>query len=270
MISGFDRAAFDRDGYCRFGGPDVARIKGAAESAMLDAALFIARRTLGEAAPQEADLSSQLAAMCDLEPDRVATRACYELFAALPDVIALINAPPFLEAVRAAGVTRPSAGTNPLVRLDRPGDTRFATPLHQDYWYSLLSERAVVIWTAIGPLDESMGPVEVLPGSQTAGLRRFKTYEAGHEWFECAEPVDGAQLRPAMLADDEAVIFDQRLLHRSGHNHSDRVRVSVQLRYNDLDAAQTLASTFTPALSRYVLEGQRGLLAQAEEAVHDA
>ncbi|MCR9130766.1 MAG: phytanoyl-CoA dioxygenase family protein [Alphaproteobacteria bacterium] len=270
MTAGFDLNAFTRDGFSRFGGPDVAAAKARAEASMLDAAHIIAVRTLGADAPRKAALGDQLAAMHAAEADNAATRACYEVFPTLPEVIALINAEPFLSAARQAGLTRPVAGTNPLVRLDRPGDTRFSTPWHQDYWYSLLSERAVVIWMALGELDASMGPVELLAGSHADGLVPFKPYEAGHEWFETAEPVREDGIVAGLHGPDEAVIFDQRVLHRSGFNASDRVRVTIQLRYNDLDALSELTSTFTPSLSRFVLERQKALLEQAEEARHDA
>jgi hypothetical protein len=259
-MHGFDDAAFASEGYTKFSAPELAAAKADAEAAMLDMARHIAERVLGGAAPKEATLSGQLAAMHQRETDRAATRACYEVFQTLPEVMALINAPVFLQAARRAGLERPVAGTNPLVRLDRPGDRRFTTPLHQDYWYSLLSDRAVVIWTAIGPLNADMGPVELLAGSHTSGLARFKPYDAGNEWFECADPVDDSAPVIALPGPDEAVIFDQRLLHRSGFNQSDRVRVSVQLRYNDLASAKTLTSSFTPSLSSFVLGRQKALL----------
>lgn len=256
----FDEAAFACQGYTPFRAPELASIKADAEAAMLDMARHIAQRTLGEAAPKEATLARQLAAMHRLETDQAATRACYEVFQTLPEIMALINAPVFLDAARRAGLARPVAGTNPLVRLDRPGDRRFTTPLHQDYWYSLLSERAIVIWMAIGPLEADMGPVELLAGSHTSGLARFRPYDAGNEWFECADPVDDSAPVVALPGPEEAILFDQRLLHRSGFNRSDKVRVTVQLRYNDLSSAKILTSSFTPSLSRHVLNRQAALL----------
>ncbi|MGJ3233115.1 MAG: phytanoyl-CoA dioxygenase family protein [Oceanicaulis sp.] len=254
MNAPFDAARFASEGYALIGGPEIAAAKAEAEAALADAAGFIARRVLG--AVEGDTLSERLAFMHARETDRAATRACYEVFPALPEVIALINAPAFKAAARAAGLARPSAGTNPLVRLDRPGDTRFATPAHQDWWYSMLSARAVVIWTGIGPVTPDMGPVEVAPGSHRHGPAPFRRYEAGHEWFECeASPPDDA-FKPVAPGPDEAVIFDQRLIHRSGANRSDRVRVSIQLRYNDLETAAAMTSTFTPSLSRWVLERQ--------------
>jgi|GEM_PF-6858048 hypothetical protein len=257
-MTGLDTARFIRDGHAIIGGAAVAAAKAEAEAALTDMAGFIARRVLGRVDGQT--LSEMLAFMHAAETDRAATRACYEVFPTLPEVIALINARPFTDAARAAGLTRPTAGTNPLVRLDRPGDTRFATPAHQDWWYSMLSERALVIWTGIGTLDADMGPVELVTGSHAAGPAPFRAYKAGHEWFECEQSPPDAAFVPALPGPDEVVVFDQRLIHRSGVNRSDRVRVSIQLRYNDMQSACALTSTFTPSLSRFVLERQQAAL----------
>lgn len=260
MTMALDTEAFEANGHACIRAPEVAAAKARAEAAMLDTAKHIAKRVMGANAPDEATLGHQLAAMCAQETEQAATRACYEVFPTLPEVIALINAPVFLDAAKAAGLERPVARTNPLVRLDRPGDVRFTTPLHQDYWYSLLSDRAVVIWMALGPLEDNMGAVELLPGSHKRDLVAFKPYEAGHEWFECAEEIDASDAVAALPGRDEAILFDQRLIHRSGHNSSDKVRVTLQLRYNDLATASHLTSTFTPSLSRHVLTRQAELL----------
>ncbi|MFP4517937.1 MAG: phytanoyl-CoA dioxygenase family protein [Oceanicaulis sp.] len=254
MSATFDTEGFMRDGYTVLKSAALEAVKAAAEAEMLETGRHIARRIVGRA---EGDtLGDLLAFLLREETDQAATRACYEVFPTLPGVLALINAPVFLDAAREAGLARPVAGTCPLVRLDRPADTRFSTPAHQDWWYSMLSKRAVVIWTGIGALSEDMGPVQLVAGSHADGLAEFKRYEAGHEWFECAAPAPDARFQPALPGADEAVVFDQRVIHRSGVNRSDRVRVSIQLRYNDLETAAAMTTTFTPSLSRWVLARQ--------------
>ena len=248
MTAALDPRRFASEGYAVIGGPGIAAAKAEATAALTDMAAFISRRVLGEARGETLD--DLLAHMAAAETDRAATRACYEVFPTLPEVIALINGRAFKQAAHAAGLARPCAGTNPLIRLDRPHDTQFSTPAHQDWWYSMLSDRAVVIWTGIGTMDPQMGPVEVIPGSHQNGVVAFRPYEAGHEWFECA----------TAPGPDEVVVFDQRLVHRSGANRSTRIRVSVQLRYNDLETAAAMTSTFTPSLSRWVLERQKAAL----------
>lgn len=252
---------FERDGFALISDPAIAAMKDEVVAALHTGALRIAGRLLDKGTfntlPEEAGFDALLDAIHAAETGNAVTRALYEVFPALPPVIALIHHPVVRETVAAAGVEDAVAGTLPLIRLDRPGDQRFATPAHQDSWYSLLSPNAVTIWTPLCRMTPEMGELRILPGSHAGGLRAFKPYEAGHEWFETAEPVDEAALVPVAVDHDQLLIFNQSLIHKSGPNTSGRVRISVQLRYNDLATAQALTSTYTPSLSRYVLDAQK-------------
>ncbi len=252
---------FARDGFALIRDPAVAAMKDEVGVALYDAALRIAARLLDEdtfdALPKTAGFDALLDAIHAAGTGNAVTRALYEVFPALPPVIALIHHPFIRETIAAAGVKDAVAGTLPLIRLDRPGDQRFATPAHQDSWYSLLSPNAVTLWTPLCRMTPDLGELRIVPGSHARGLCAFKPYEAGHEWFETAEPVAEAALVPVTVGHDELLVFNQSLIHKSGVNRSDRVRISVQLRYNDLATAQTMTSTYTPSLSRYVLEQQK-------------
>lgn len=261
MAGGDPFDTFATDGYALIRDPAIAAMKDDVRATLHATALHIAGRILPAdlyaALPQDAGFDALLDGIHGVETGNAVTRALYEVFPALPPVIALIDQPVVREIVARAGVAEAIAGTLPLIRLDRPGDERFATPAHQDSWYSLLSPNAVTLWTPLCRLTPEMGELRVLPGSQAGGLRRFKPYEAGHEWFETAEPVPDEALIPVAVCEDELLIFNQSLIHKSGVNRSDRVRISVQLRFNDLATAQALTSTYTPSLSAYVLNAQK-------------
>jgi len=255
-----DRAAFEADGYARISGPAIADLKARLETAMLGAAWLAAKRLLPEAlyqgAPDTDCLETLIAWLHRVESGNAVTRALYEIFPAQPAVIASIDHPALKDACDWAGLESPSAGTLPLVRLDRPGDSRFATPAHQDYWYSMLSPNAVTLWLPLATIDEAIGPLLAVPGSHARGLKPFRPHETGHEWYEAADAVPDSDFVPLPMARDEILIFNQALLHKSGANRSDRVRISVQFRFNDLATAERLTSTYTPSLSRYVLDRQ--------------
>lgn len=264
-MSGADPFAnFERDGFALVKHPDIAAAKNALRETLMETAQIIAERVLPAdvftALPAGEGFDPYLDAIHAAETDNVATRAFYEVFPSLPSVISLIDEPVILDLVRRAGVARPVAGTMPLIRLDRPEDTKFSTPAHQDSWYSLLSPNAVTLWTPLCHMDADMGLLGVVPGSHRQGVCGFKPYEAGHEWYETAEPVSEADLVPVPVGDDEILIFNQSLIHKSGFNASRRVRISVQLRYNDLATAQSLTRTYTPSLSAWVLDQQKARL----------
>lgn len=264
MAGGDPFDTFAIDGYALIRDPAIAAMKDEVRATLHATALHIARRLLPAdvfaALPKDAGFDALLDGIHAAETGNAVTRALYEVFPALPPVIALIDQPVVRDIVARAGVAEAIAGTLPLIRLDRPGDQRFATPAHQDSWYSLLSPNAVTLWTPLCQMTPDMGELRILPGSQAGGLRAFKPYEAGHEWFETAEPVPEASLVPVAVGYDELLIFNQSLIHKSGPNASDRVRISVQLRFNDLATAHALTSTYTPSLSRYVLEQQKARL----------
>lgn len=255
-----ERAQFDSQGFACLAGPAITDLKAGLETAMLSAARLAAQRLLPDAlyraAPDTGDLETLVAWLHSVEQDNAVTRALYEIFPTLPGVIAAIDHPALRAATQWAGLALPSAGTLPLVRLDRPGDTRFATPAHQDYWYSLLSPNAVTLWLPLCRLDDAIGPLRAVPGSHAGGLVPFQRHEAGHEWFETAEAPDDAEFIDLPMGRDDILIFNQALVHKSGTNRSERVRISVQFRFNDLATAQRLTSTYTPSLSRHVLDSQ--------------
>ena len=269
-----DRAAFDDQGFARLSGPGITALKADLNRVMLDTARRAAMRLLPQAlsntAPDTDSLDDYLAWLLSVERDNGVTRALYEVFPALPPVIATINHPVLRTAIAWAGLDAPSAGTLPLVRLDRPGQSQFATPAHQDSWYSMLSDNAVTLWLPLCNMTADMGRLEIVPGSHSAGIAAFKPYEAGHEWFETERPVDDADFEAIDMADDEILIFNQSLIHRSGANGSNRVRISVQFRYNDLANAKRLTSTYTPSLSRYVLDQQARHLDDRKRYQHPA
>jgi hypothetical protein len=264
MAPAFSLADFERDGYALVRDPRIADAKERLREALFARARLMAERILPAEVyaglPLDRGFDDFLDAVHTAETDNVATRAFYEVFPSLPPVIALIDSPIVRVLLDQARLQAPVAGTLPLIRLDRPGDTRFATPAHQDSWYSLMSPNAVTLWTPLCDMTADMGLLEVVPGSHAGGVKAFKPYEAGHEWFEAADAVAEDQLVPVPVGADEILIFNQSLIHKSGYNASDRVRLSIQLRYNDLATAKALTATYTPSLSRYVLEQQKARL----------
>tara|TARA_R110002073_G_scaffold128277_2_gene273962 strand:+ start:2749 stop:3588 length:840 start_codon:yes stop_codon:yes gene_type:complete len=255
-----DRTAFERDGFARLSGPAIADLKVALTAPMLDLAKRAAERLLPAelvaAAPTDASLADYIAFLNSVEQDNAVTRALYETLPTLPGVIATIDHPALRAAATWAGIDHAQAGTLPLVRLDRPGETRFATPAHQDSWYSMLSPNAVTLWLPLCEMTDEIGLLHVIPGSHKAGLAPFKPHETGHEWFETAKSIPDSDFQPVAMTDDDVLIFNQSLIHKSGANRSDQVRISVQFRYNDLATAERLTSTYTPSLSRHVLDKQ--------------
>ena len=150
-----------------------------------------------------------------------------------------------------------SLGTVPLVRLDRPSDEHFSTPWHQDFWFSQSSEDSIVIWFPLTTFTEDMGYLKAIPKPSEYGIVKFREHKDGHEPYEPAEPVDDNKSINLDCNFGDVLIFKQSLLHASGKNISEKVRVSCQLRFNKMHNQKEGFSTFTAVHSEFVLDGQK-------------
>lgn len=244
-----DVEGYHRDGYVIVSGPDVARLKATLSSALSTLALAVLAKEFAIGTYAKAFTGHALQDLVDHvvseETGNEVSGRFYRVFPTAPELIAAIADPAVLNWVRALGIVAPVAGTMPIVRLDRPSDEVHRTPPHQDWWFSLLSPNCVSVWFPLGALNTDMGLLEVVPGSHRGGAITFaenvksnnKPFRPAREWLDAA-------FVPVELADDAILIFSQYLLHRSGFNRSRHVRMSVQLRYNDLatmERARSLA-----------------------------
>jgi hypothetical protein len=56
------------------------------------------------------------------------------------------------------------------VRIDIPGELKFASPWHQEYPFHLHSLDGIVFWTPLMPMSREHGPVQLCPKSHKLGL----------------------------------------------------------------------------------------------------
>lgn len=141
------------------------------------------------------------------------------------------------DAVRSLGLRKPVFSTPPLVMLSSRHTAKnsgyWRLPAHQD-WRSIQgSLNCLVVWIPLVDVSEEMGPLSVIPGSHLKGLLP----SVKDEWYAHVDPEytpDDAFISVPMKAGD-ALCFSAFLVHRSGVNTSDRIRYSLQYRYNDLD-----------------------------------
>lgn len=131
------------------------------------------------------------------------------------------------------------AGSGNGIRIDLPEEKDFLYPWHQDFPYQMRSMDGSVFWTPLKPVTEELGPLEVAVGSHKNGVYKLFYDETlgnlpqGYKLrvqnaddiiknFECIK----VRIEPSDL-----LIFDFRLLHKSGFNKSKAARWSMQFRY---------------------------------------
>lgn len=202
-------------------------------------------------------LGDLITAIARREENNAVTSRLYQLLPSIPAVYAFAVQEELLRTLAGIGLQQPTFGTAPLIRIDRPRERKYQTPWHQDSWYSFASEASVVVWMPLGDIAAEQGHLVILPGSHKNGTVPFRVYEEGHEPFTPCQAPDEARGQAVPVRFGDILIFKQTLLHRSGTNLSDRCRVSMQLRYNEMKSQDHPFATFVAKHSDHVLERQK-------------
>lgn len=133
--------------------------------------------------------------------------------------------------IETTDIKNPIISHYPQIRTDYPEDKIYSQPAHQDWPYSQTSINSVTVWTPLQDTTEQNGALKAIKGSHKKGIcktaiqrnpRKFEIVETKNKVFQTIECKYG-----------ESIIFHQMLVHKSGANMSNNVRISFQNRYTD-------------------------------------
>jgi hypothetical protein len=255
---------FHRDGFVSISNDYFCTIKKEIEESLKELALSLIKNN-----PTYCHFYPSLGTMCladilifcidkESDQDEKITPVFYDFFPQSFALLKLLCDNVLIDILNQLGVESPSPSTIPVTRIDRPKSTHFLTPMHQDYWYTLNSTNSVTVWFPIYECIKSMGYLIVVPESHTLGIVPFRKYE-NYEPFTTIESFD-ERGKEVKIDTNEILIFNQKLLHKSGSNDDIIPRLTVQLRYNDIQQLKKQTPTFKPIHSDYVTSKQAELL----------
>jgi len=165
----------------------------------------------------------------------------YDIARYLPNTYNLAFHPKLLESVRLAGVQSPvfSAPKIPL-RCDMPFDEKYDFKWHQDYVFNWGSSNSVTCWIPLQDTSIEMGALEVATGDyldeENLAERIFRYDSDGVIEGSCvSDMLSKANVETIPVLAGEVLIFSQFLVHRSGKNLSELPRMSIQVRFSDLE-----------------------------------
>ena len=131
--------------------------------------------------------------------------------------------------------------SNPVynVRPKVPGVAAGAVPWHQDksYWPNANANPVITVWIPLVDATLENGCLHIWPRTHTSKVLSFhaETY-TGTAYTEIDdEHLKKIEAVPLPLAAGGAILFNDRCIHMSTPNNSDRVRWSVDLRYQPTD-----------------------------------
>ena len=162
-----------------------------------------------------------------------------DLAQTLPGVFGMLDNSFVAQCLSLMGYHSLSTNWPPVIRMDFPQEDVFLLPDHQDRHYNGGSENAVTCYFQLASSGQS--PLGIRPGSHKYGslprkhldVRPYVVLEDG-EWQERCPLIE------LEFEENDMLFFHMDLVHRSGLNRSDRPRVTVQLRYNNLEDPEYL------------------------------
>lgn len=116
-----------------------------------------------------------------------------------------------------------------VIRNIFPQRPDFTTPAHQDYVHIQGTERCYTAWIPLHDCPAEMGGLQIAAGSHKAGVRDFAV-SSGAGGLEVTDPLAGQWVGGSFAAGD-AVIFHSLVVHKGSPNTTDRLRQSVDPRF---------------------------------------
>jgi ectoine hydroxylase-related dioxygenase (phytanoyl-CoA dioxygenase family) len=169
------------------------------------------------------------------DPNDPAWVAWYQQVQAARAFHALPHEPVLLSAMEAILGGETLVHPRHIARCVGPETARFTTPPHQDVWYIGGTSDIWTAWVPLVDCPEELGGLAVLPRSHRAGrIASEQAVGAGGQQVAGLTATDWAW-EPMQAGD--ALIFHGHTVHQGCDNRSDRLRLSVDLRYQRADQA---------------------------------
>jgi len=181
----------------------------------------------------------------------------YDIAPDLYEIHAITTFKTIIQKVKSLGIKYPTIGTNISLRLDRPYDKKFNTPVHQDIWYSMISDNSLVVWFNISKIKKINGPLQICKTFKRKKIYKFFDDKLG---TFSAKIKKNFIFEDIYLKEDQILIFSQYLLHKSGNNLSNKPRASIQIRFNDFFKNSNFDKSYRSVSSSYVLVKQKKYL----------
>jgi hypothetical protein len=184
--------------------------------------------------------------------DRAKGGLMYNAFKRLPSVYRLSSDISLLNKIRNVTKFVAPALIDVNCRIDSHGEEKYLFDWHQDYWFSVSSTNAVVVWIPLEKIDEGTGGIELM-SMACSGDKVYKTtsgnnYNSYADAVKLAEELPSCPIIDAPMDVGDMLIFKFNVLHRSKPVVAkDRSRFTMQLRFVDLADPQFMFNNYKPA-----------------------
>lgn len=132
------------------------------------------------------------------------------------------------------------------IRFALPNDEKHLTPSHQDHFFIRQTERFRTVWIPLMPIERKVGGLAVAARSHLRGLLEHVEHETAYSYIFRGRKQRGVPLESIhqtwLTADyrpGDLLMFHSLMIHRALPNGSDRIRLSLDTRYQPLSEPRT-------------------------------
>jgi len=240
-----DKSYYDQNGYLIIAGKNILSLKNEIKASLREMALTI---LINYYSPDIYEIVKnksfdEILDYCiSVENNNEISKVFYELFTSNMTLNGLAVNRLFQDISRQLGLNYPVPSTMPLIRIDRPKDETYLVPAHQDFWSSMNCLNSVTYWFSLVDLSPELGFLKVVPGSHKLGPLPMRFHKKENPYI-LKNNLDLSFI-DVNLKEDELLVFSQLLVHKSGKNVSEKTRISIQVRHNDLTNLNPVSSSY--------------------------
>ncbi|MGB3682859.1 MAG: phytanoyl-CoA dioxygenase family protein [Rubrobacteraceae bacterium] len=140
-----------------------------------------------------------------------------------------------VNGLKELGLEFPNISTRPVMYFNHERlakkEVYWKLSAHQDWRSMQGSLDSMVVWIPLVDVDESLGALEIIPGSHRWGLLEA---EMADGYGQLEEEIEASEMMPVEVEKGDALFFSSFLAHQSGTNVTDHIRWSCHFRYNNL------------------------------------
>jgi len=158
----------------------------------------------------------------------------------LPELFAFSCEKKILEIAKLAGIRFPVIGFNnvggrgglPFI-YSFPNEKKRYYQAHQDFFYLPYSQNSITLWIPLQNTSRINGALKVIPKSHTNyKLYNHSASDVKHNKLD--KFFSKNEYKTVNVQLGQALIFSSFLVHKTGGNTSSQIRMSFNVRYNDL------------------------------------
>tara|TARA_A100001015_G_scaffold318131_1_gene437036 strand:- start:1219 stop:1989 length:771 start_codon:yes stop_codon:yes gene_type:complete len=157
-----------------------------------------------------------------------------------PELFSFVNEKKIIKIIHEIGLKFPVVGFNNLggrgglpFLYSFPNDKKRYYQPHQDFFYLPYSQNSVTLWIPLQNTSKKNGALRVIPKSHY-NFELFNHSAKDVKFNRLSKHFAENEFKTINVKLGQALIFSSFLVHKTGSNSSNQIRMSFNIRYNDL------------------------------------